>query len=103
MPERSPTHLAATRPNSALRAELAALDAVRSKVASYDTIAALALLDTYFRTYPRGHLRLEAEVLRIDALAKGRQASAARQYAQEFLRRHPNSLLAPRVRSYANP
>jgi hypothetical protein len=103
VPERSSARVSATRANSALRAELAALDAVRSSLTNDDSVGALSFLDAYFRTYPRGRLHLEAEVLRIDAVAKGGRMNAAKQYAQEFLRRHPNSLLAPRVQSYANP
>ena len=87
--------------NSSLRAELAALDAVRSALASGDSVGALSFLDAYFRTFPRGRLRPEAEVLRIDALAKGGRMDDARKYAQEFLRRHPNSVLAARVQSFA--
>ena len=101
--ERPISHVSATRTSSALRAELAALDAVRSTLANDDSVGALSFLDAYFRTYPRGRLQPEAEVLRIDALAKGGRSDAARQYAQEFLRRHPTSLLAPRVQSYAKP
>jgi hypothetical protein len=86
---------------SALRAELAALDAVRSTLANGNSVGALSFLDAYFRTFPRGRLHPEAEVLRIDALAKGGRTDDARKYAQEFLRRHPNSVLAARVQSYA--
>jgi len=99
--DRPTARVFATRVNSALRAELAALDAVRSTLANDDSVGALSFLDAYFRTYPRGRLQPEAEVLRIDALAKGGRSEAARQYAQEFLRRHPTSLLAPRVQPYA--
>jgi len=84
-----------------LRAELAALDAVRTTLASGDAVRALALLDTYFRTFHRGRLHLEAEVLRMDALAKDGRTDAARTYAKEFLARHPNSVLAARVQSFA--
>jgi hypothetical protein len=85
---------------SALAAELAALDAARSSLASGDASGALSLLDDYSRTYPRGRLALEAEVLRIDALAKSGQSAAASRRADAFLRRHPNSVLAGRVRGY---
>lgn len=91
----------ATKASSALRAELAALDAVRSTLANDDAAGALSFLAAYFRTFPRGHLHLEAEVLRIDALAQGGHRSLARQYAQDFLRRHPNGVLTARVQSYA--
>jgi hypothetical protein len=85
----------------ALRVELAALDAVRSALANDDASGALSLVATYFRTFPRGRLHPEAEVLRIDALAKAGQINAARRQAHEFIKRHPNSVLTPRIRSYA--
>jgi hypothetical protein len=99
----SPTRAAGSggSASSALRAELAALDAVRSTLASGDSVGALSFLDAYFRTFPRGRLRPEAEVLRIDALAKGGRLDDARKYALEFLRRHPNSVLAARVQAFA--
>jgi hypothetical protein len=87
--------------SSSLRAELAALDAARSTLASGDSVGALSFLDAYFRTFPRGRLHPEAEVLRMDALAKGGRVDDARKYAQEFLRRHPNSVLAARVHAFA--
>jgi hypothetical protein len=43
---------------------------------------------------------LEAEVLRIDALAKAGDRQAAKKRAEAFLKRHPKSLLASRVRGY---
>lgn len=92
---------AAASATSALRAEVAALDAVRSTLASGNAAGALSFLEAYFRTFPRGRLRLEAEVLRIDSLAKGGQTGDAKRYAQEFLKRHPNSVLAGRVQTYA--
>jgi outer membrane protein assembly factor BamD (BamD/ComL family) len=85
---------------SALAAELAALDQARARLDSGDASGALSLLDDYSRTYPRGRLALEAEVLRIDALAKKGQAASAAKRAEAFLRRHPNSVLASRVRGY---
>jgi hypothetical protein len=92
---------ASSSSNSALRAELAALDAIRSTLANDDPAGAMSFIAAYFRTFPRGRLRLEAEVLRIDALAKAGRPQAAKRYAQEFLRRHPNSVLTARVRPYA--
>jgi hypothetical protein len=89
--------------SSALRAEVAALDAVRSTLANDDPTGALSFLAAYFRTFPRGRLRYEAEVLRIDAWAKAGRPDTAKRHAQEFLKRHPNSVLAARVRPYAEP
>jgi hypothetical protein len=84
-----------------LAAELAALDAARTSLSHSDPAGALAALDAYARDFPRGRLKLEAEVLRIGALAKSGQTEAARKRAQTFLRFHPDSVLASRVRSYA--
>lgn len=88
---------------AALRAELSALDAARAALAGGNPQGALALLDSYDRANPRGLLRLEAEVLRIDALAKSGRTEAAKKRAEAFLARHPNSVLASRVRGYTSP
>lgn len=91
------------RASADLRAELDALDAVRSTLASGGTFKALSLLDAYFRNFQNGRLKLEAAILRIDALARAGQTEAARTYATEFLRRHPNSVHAARLQSIAAP
>ncbi len=82
-----------------LRAELEALDSVRATLAGDDFLEALSLLDAYFQNFHHGRLRLEAEVLRIDALAKSGRPDAARSYAKEFLRRHSKSVHAARLQS----
>jgi hypothetical protein len=84
----------------ALTAELGALDAVRSALAQGDPGGALSLLDSYAKAYPHGRLELEAEVLRIDALARAGQADLAKKRAETFLKRYPKSVLASRVRGY---
>ena len=84
-----------------LSQELAALDAARSTMARGDAQGALLLLDGYAKTCPQGRLKLEAELLRIDALAKSGQTQSARRHAEAFVRRHPGSVLAARARSYA--
>jgi outer membrane protein assembly factor BamD (BamD/ComL family) len=89
------------RTSADLRAELEALDTVRAGLAGGDFFGALSLLDTYFQNFYHGRLHLEAEVLRIDALARAGQPDAARSYAKEFLRRHPNSVHAARLQSIA--
>jgi hypothetical protein len=92
-----------SKPASAppLAAELAALDAARTSLSRSDPNGALLALDGYARNFPHGRLKIEAEVLRIGALAKSGQTDAARKRAEVFLRRHPDSVLASRVRSYA--
>jgi len=87
-------------PAGDLAAELGALDAARSELAAGNANGALTKLDDYARAYPRGRLVLEAEVLRIDALAKSGHTDVAKKRAEAFLRRHPNSVLASRVRGY---
>jgi hypothetical protein len=82
-----------------LRAELEALDSVRSTLARGDFFGSLSLLDVYFQRFHHGRLHLEAEMLRIDALARSGQADAARSYAKEFLRRNPKSVHASRLQS----
>jgi hypothetical protein len=89
-----------TESGAALTAEVKALDAVRAALAQGDAGRALTLLDSYSKTYPRGRLELEAEVLRIDALARSGQSDLARNRANLFLKRHPKSVLASRVRGY---
>ncbi len=88
-------------PAEALRAELTQLDAARSRLASGRPEEALRILDGYARSAPQGRLKLEAEVLRIDALSKSGRSAQAKARAREFLGRHPNSVLAARVRRIA--
>ncbi len=105
-PGRSPATKSESRAdvsNAALRAELKALDGARTTLAGGNAQGALTLLDSYDRSYPRGLLKLEAEVLRIDALARSGQTEAARRRADAFLRQHPKSVLATRVRRYSAP
>ena len=85
-------------PTSALSEELNALDGVRSVLAQGDANGALSRLDSYNKSFPRGRLQPEAEVLRIDALMKSGQADLAKKHAQAFLSKHPNSVLASRVK-----
>lgn len=95
---RAPAKAASAPP---LSAELAALDAARTSLSHSDPASALVALDAYGRDFPHGRLKIEAEVLRIGALAKSGQGEAARTRAEAFLRAHPDSVLASRVRSYA--
>jgi hypothetical protein len=91
-----------SKPTSAspLAAELSALDTARAALAAGNPTAALSGLDAYAHNFPHGKLSLEAEVLRIDALAKSGQVAAAQKRAQAFMKRHPDSMLASRVRAY---
>lgn len=88
------------RSQGLLKGELDLIDAARSVSARGDHQDALAILDAYSRTYPRGRLQLEAEVLRIDALARSGQVATARRAAEDFLAKHPKGVLHTRVRAY---
>ena len=83
-----------------LTEELGVLDRARLALAGGDARRALDELETYERRFPGGRLQLEAEVMRIDALAKVGRKEAARLRAEAFLRRHPNSVLTTRVRAH---
>jgi hypothetical protein len=87
-------------PSAILSAELAMVEGARSLLSNGDARSALSVLDTYSRMYAHGHLELEAEVLRIDALSRSGQPDAASKRAETFLRKHPNSVLANRVRGF---
>jgi len=91
---------AASRAATLLTEELGALDHARLSLANGDAPRALEELEAYDRRYPQGRLQIEAEVLRIDALAKVGRKDVARQRAEAFLRHHPNSVLATRVRAH---
>jgi len=80
--------------------ELALVEAASRATKSGSAGRALTLLDQYRRTFPRGKLALEAEVLRIEALARAGQTTDARRQAKSFLKRHPASPLAARVKRY---
>jgi hypothetical protein len=90
----------AARAATLLTEELGALDHARLSLANGDARRALEELEAYDRRYPQGRLQIEAEVLRIDALAKVGRKDVARQRAEAFLRHHPNSVLATRVRAH---
>jgi hypothetical protein len=90
----------AAHPSSVTLAhELSSIDAARAMLARGDAEEALVRLDAYTRGYPQGRLELEAEVLRIDALDQSGRTNLARERAEAFLRRHPRSVLAARVRA----
>ena len=80
--------------------ELQALDGVRGSLAHGQPDRALARLDAYAAAFPRHRLGLEAEILRIDALARSGRRAEARAHAAAFLHEHPRSVLAARARRY---
>ena len=105
-PRRAPAHHAhvvarAEAPTNRLAEETALLAASNAQLRDGDATRALKLLDDYDRRYPAGVLR--EEVLATRAIARCQLGltpdAASRRAADTFLRRHPASPLASRVRS----
>jgi len=88
-------------PGASLADETRSLDAARKALAAGEPSRALTLLDDHARRFPRGGLALEAEVLRIEALAQSGNGAAAASRARAFVARHPSSVFTPRVRRIA--
>lgn len=78
--------------------QLTALTAIRRALAAHQAAAALALLDDFSRRYPASKLSEEASVLRIEALRELGRAHEASSLGNRFLREHPHSVYAARVR-----
>jgi outer membrane protein assembly factor BamD (BamD/ComL family) len=79
--------------------EVVALDAARQALAAGDAAGALRAVDDHDRRFPGGALSPEATVVRIEALAARGDRAAAARLATEFLRSHPASPHAKRLRS----
>jgi TolA-binding protein len=71
--------------------EIRMLDAARRAEASGDSAGAIKALDDYKKQYPRGMLSEESVLLRIQALARLGNRTAARSLAQKFRAAHPDS------------
>jgi hypothetical protein len=79
--------------------EIETLDRVRGLLAKGDARGALSELDHYRAASPRGALTQEAELLRIEGLARSGNAKAARGLAMRFLLKHPGTPHEKRVRA----
>ncbi len=99
-PTVSSTPAARADSSDGIAAELRSLDRARQALSTGNAARALSMLDAHAKEYPRGSLSLEAEVLRIQALARMGQRQAASSRAKAFLRRHPGSVFSSRVRRY---
>lgn len=82
-----------------LGGELTRIDAARGALRAGDANRCMRLLDEYSRDFPKGGLRTEATVLRIEALSALGERDAARSLGRSFLARSPNGPYARRVRS----
>jgi RNA polymerase sigma-70 factor (ECF subfamily) len=86
---------------SSLTAQTTLLDAAREALGRGAPRAALLLLERYRREFPTGEFQVEVEALRIEALLYGDRALGARLGAR-FLAEHPESSLAPHLRTLLN-
>lgn len=100
-PKREAKSTTSATPRDTLKQELALLDRAQRDVAGGRGAQALSTLSEYRQQFPSGRLTLEAEALRIEALAASGKRSQARAEARAFLERHPKSLVAPRVERFA--
>jgi len=81
-----------------LAAELEWLDRARTSLQGGNPSAAHAALDSYAREFPSGQMSLEANVLRIEAIAQSGDKATAARLAGAFERAHPRSPLVARIR-----
>lgn len=79
--------------------ELALVDSARTMLASGDYDAAIRFVDQYEARFPRGAFTHEAEVVRIDALARSGRRAAASAAAKRFVAAYPSSPHAARIRA----
>ena len=79
--------------------EIASFDRARAALDAGDFDRALALVDGYEKRFPGGTFVQEAEVLRIQALARKGDSAGARRVGQRFLAAHPTSPHAARIRA----
>lgn len=93
----------AERKDSQVRAELTLLEHARGELRAGRSDAAVATLASYSQRFPKGILALEAEVLRIEALAAAGKTQEAARRAQRVLERHPNSVVASRLKRFEAP
>ena len=79
--------------------ELALIERARTSVDRGQAKAALGVLKTHRRQFPKGAFLEEASALRASALCKSGRAEAAAKASATFLRRYPKSVHAGRVRA----
>jgi len=96
-PARNPR--ASSSGKSDIDGEIAAVEQARSALNRGNSSAALAAIDRYSQRYPRGMLAPEAMVIRIEALQMAGDKERAKSLGDAFLRVHPKSPHAQRVRS----
>jgi hypothetical protein len=99
----APSTTAVLAPPTTLEAETRLVRAGVSALHAGDAARALALFDEHARTFPDGALAEERAAERVIALASLHRCEQARTAAAAFLREHPHSPLAGRVRERCVP
>lgn len=82
-----------------LQAEMALIRRARQALQAGRAAGALEVLDAHARAFPRGQMREDRQVLRIEALCAADKAPQARAEVRLFLRAFPGSAHATRVRA----
>ena len=90
-------------PAASIREQTAMIDEARRQLRAGNPGGAVAELDRYHRKYKQGMFGQEAVMLRIEALSRSGNQSAARQLAQRFLASKPSSQYAKRIESLVGP
>lgn len=99
-----PKHVAKAGPREnagTVADELALIEKARTALDRGKATAALSVLATHRRQFPKGAFREEAAALRASSLCKAGRTDAARKASASFLRRYPQSVHAARVRACA--
>jgi hypothetical protein len=89
--------------NADINGEIAAITLARGALDKGNARAGLAALDRYQQDYAHGALAPEATVLRIEALLMAGERARAKSLGEAFLKAHPKSPHAQRVRSLIAP
>jgi hypothetical protein len=84
----------ASRPSPKAFDEARQIEAARLAISRGDCDAAIAHLDAYASSHPKGQLEPEAMALRIQALSIGGKPTEARALAQQFEAKYPTNPLA---------
>ena len=85
-------------PKPSLQDELVLFKQAKRALDSGKANEAVSLLDRFAKEFPKGALRLEAQVLRAEALCAAGRTSAATKLRDRFVDRHPSNPLASRMR-----
>ena len=85
-------------PEPTLQDELALFKQAKRAFDGGDASTAVSLLERFSKQFPKAALRLEAQVLRAEALCAAGRTSAATKLRDRFVDAHPSNLLASRMR-----